>query len=286
MRTLMLTILLLLIHLSSDSAFATHPHADTNGKNHKHMADSKMLITEKGLFSVEMSFPDKGLKVGVNTVDLIIHDKNDRDVSGAEIAFTPWMPEMDHGVFEDPLIVEKGYGLYRVENIVLVMGGHWEIRINVKKGDRIDNVVFDFPDIRTTSHGGHKQPHMDHTPKHGGVFFMAPNKKHHLECVYSKERGFQLHIYDEYTEPISVTGFQAFIKIIHEKEGEEIEDILFLSPTNDNMILQSPLIEGHHSDLGLEGAFEIELYLKFPEKNIPELFNFSSSQFHIKHITK
>ncbi|MCK5427237.1 MAG: FixH family protein [Thermodesulfovibrionia bacterium] len=267
MRTVMLTIFLFLIHITSYSVFATHPHTDSNGKHQKHMADSTMLTTEKGLYSVEMSIPEKSLKVGVNTVDLIIHDKNDRVVTGAEITFTPWMPEMEHGVFEEPVIVEKGSGLYRIENIILVMSGHWEIRINVKKGNMIDKIVFDFPDIRKMDY---KQPHMDHTPKHGGTFFMAPNKKNHIEGVYSKERGFQLYIYDEFTQPISVIGFQAFIKM----EAEEIDHILFLSPTKDHMILQSPLIEGHHSDLNLEGAFEIELYLKFPGENIPELFNF------------
>jgi hypothetical protein len=235
------------------------------------MADGIRLTTEKGLYSVEMSIPEKSLKVGVNTVDLIIHDKNDRDVTGAEITFTPWMPEMEHGVFQEPVIVEKGSGLYRIEDIILMMSGHWEIRINVKKGNMIDKIVFDFPDIRIMDY---KQPHMDHTPKHGGTFFMAPNKKNHIEGAYSKEHGFRLYIYDEFTQPISVIGFQAFIKILQEKEADEIGYILFLSPTKDNMIFQSPLIEGHHSDLNLEGAFEIELYLKFPGKNIPVLFNF------------
>ncbi len=125
-----------------------------------------------------------------------------------------------------------------------------------------------------SSHGEHKVPHSDHTPKHGGIFFMTPNKIHHIEGVYSKECGFQLYIYNEYTEPISVIGFQAIIKIIQKKEGEKIEHILFLPPTNDHMILQSPLIEGHHSVLGLEGTFSIKLYLKFPGNNVPALFNF------------
>ncbi len=289
MRTIIGFIFLMFFCLTgSIIADAGHKHNNNekNPKFTKHYANSLFKITKHELFSVEMVIPEKRLKVGVNTIDLVIHDKKDNDVTGAEITFTPWMPEMGHGVFEDSVIEEKGSGLYTVKNIILVMGGHWEIRINVKKGDMVDKVVFDFPDITTTSHGGHKQPHMDHSPKHGGIFFMAPNKKHHLEGVYSKEHGFKLHIYDEYTQPISVTGFQAFIKIIYEKEGEEIEDILFLSPSKDNMVFKSPLIEGHHSDVDLEGGYEIELYLKFPEKNIPELFDFSSSQFHRTHIKK
>jgi hypothetical protein len=33
------------------------------------------------------------------------------------------MPEMGHGVFEKPIIRERGGGLYSVENIVLIMRG-------------------------------------------------------------------------------------------------------------------------------------------------------------------
>ncbi len=115
----------------------------------KHLADSQLLVTEKGLYSVEMAISGKRLLVGVNNIDLIVHDANDTDVKQAEIEFTPWMPEMGHGVFDPPVLTEKGDGLYRVENVVLVMGGHWEIRINIKKDGVEDKVVFDFPYVRT-----------------------------------------------------------------------------------------------------------------------------------------
>ncbi len=136
--------------LLSVSAFADEEHAEHSGKFTKHHKDSKLIITEKGLFSVELVIPEKRLTVGLNTIDVIIHDRKDRDVTGAEITFTPWMPEMGHGVFEDPVVVEKGSGLYRIENIVLVMGGHWELRFTIKKGDASDKLVFDFPYVRTT----------------------------------------------------------------------------------------------------------------------------------------
>lgn len=117
-----------------------------------------------------------------------------------------------------------------------------------------------------------KMAHADHTPKHGGTFFMASNNKHHLEGVYSKECGFQLYIYNEYTEPITVMGIQAFIKIIEETDGTE--HVRFLSPTKDHLVLQSPLIQGHHSSLNLKDKFSIVLYLKLPGSDIPDLFNF------------
>ncbi len=125
---------------------AKHEH----DKFTKHLENSTLKVTKKGLFSVEMVIKDDKFLVGLNSVDIIIHDNRDRDVTGAEITFAPWMPEMGHGVFEDPVITEKGSGVYTVENIIIVMGGHWEVRINIKKGDKEDSVVFDYPIIRTS----------------------------------------------------------------------------------------------------------------------------------------
>jgi FtsP/CotA-like multicopper oxidase with cupredoxin domain len=53
-------------------------------------------------------------------------------------------------VFSPLTVTEKGNGLYEVTNIILVMGGHWEFRINVKWGNEEDNVVFDFPYVKTS----------------------------------------------------------------------------------------------------------------------------------------
>lgn len=49
--------------------------------------------------------------------------------------------------------------------------------------------------------------HADHSPKHGGVFFMAPNNWHHLEGVMPNEREFRLYVYNNFTKPISPKQF-------------------------------------------------------------------------------
>lgn len=103
--------------------------------------------TEKGLFSVKIMVQDKELKPGKNTIELLIRDKNGRDVERAEITVTPWMPEMGHGVEIEPVISEKGKGLYTADNVYLSMSGRWELRIDVQKGDARDRVVFSFPHI-------------------------------------------------------------------------------------------------------------------------------------------
>lgn len=50
--------------------------------------------------------------------------------------------------------------------------------------------------------------HMDHSPRHGGVFFMAPDGVHHLEGALSG-REFRLYSYDEYTRPIDAASASA-----------------------------------------------------------------------------
>jgi FtsP/CotA-like multicopper oxidase with cupredoxin domain len=115
----------------------------------KHFEGSTLLFTEKGLFGVEMVIPDKRLATGINKLDLIVHDKDHSDIEDAVVTVTPWMPEMGHGAFSSTEVTKKGGGLYSVDNIVMIMGGHWEIRVDIRKDDIEDTVVFDFPFIRS-----------------------------------------------------------------------------------------------------------------------------------------
>ena len=110
-----------------------------------------------------------------------------------------------------------------------------------------------------------KGAHLDHAARHGGAFFMAPNKINHLEAVYSPECGFQLFLYNAFTKPIQVGGYQAFIKAIPDSE-DEAEVIRFLAPNKVRATL-----EAHIGD-SVSRPFKIELYLKFPSAADPELF--------------
>lgn len=135
------------------------------GKFTQHYANSLFRVTENGLYSVEMLVIGNELKIGANAVDVIVHDAMDHDVMGAEITVTPWMPEMGHGVKEVPSITERGGGLYSVENVEVSMPGLWELRVKVKKDDKEDAAVFDFPDVHAAGEMREHMPTTEEVPE-------------------------------------------------------------------------------------------------------------------------
>lgn len=111
--------------------------------------------------------------------------------------------------------------------------------------------------------------HGVHRGLYGGVFFMAPNKIHHVEGIYSKKCGFSLVIFNAHTKPINVSQYTAFVKYVPEDE-DQLEAIRFLLPTKDGSLLKAPSVE-------IEGPYEVELYLKFPDSEEPAMFNIPAS---------
>ncbi len=192
-------------------ALSSVVHADEgHSKFTKHFQKSLFKITQKGLFSVEMIVKEGELKVGKNEIDLIIHDSNDRDVVDAKVEVIPWMPEMGHGVPEKPVIEEKGGGLYRVKNIVLIMGGNWELRVRIKKDDQEDMAGFNFPNII----GGQMHRHqMKLTPKPSEI---------DLSTVHLSSRKIYRVSYESSPSPIKLNKFHTWKIKIETSDGKPV----------------------------------------------------------------
>lgn len=137
---------------------------DGQGKFTQHYPDSLFRIMENGRYSVEAVIQEHDLRVGKNAFDIIIHDNNDRDVDDANIRVVPWMVTMGHGVSQKPIITPQGRGIYRVENVVLSMGGSWALKILVEKDSVKDRIVFTFPDISTAYGVEHRHEARESAP--------------------------------------------------------------------------------------------------------------------------
>lgn len=102
------------------------------------------LPTEGGAYAVELQPNGGGLKNGPNTLELTLRDRNGKGVEGAEITVTPWMPSMGHGVWEKPVVTERGGGSYQVGNVMIIMAGDWELRVSVSKNGKKEQAVFPY----------------------------------------------------------------------------------------------------------------------------------------------
>jgi protein SCO1 len=102
------------------------------------------LTTEKGAFVLELAVKGKELKNGANSLDLQLRDGAGHGLEGAEIKLTPWMPSMGHGVWEKPVVTERGGGNYHVENVIIIMSGSWDLKVEVSRGGVEDRAAFSF----------------------------------------------------------------------------------------------------------------------------------------------
>jgi len=224
-----------------------------------HLKNSQLKMTEKDKYSVEMAIDKNRFLVGMNAIDIMIYDMYGKDVAGAEITFTPWMPEMGHGVFTAPEVTEKGKGRYRIENIIIVMGGHWEMRFNINKDGSQDSVVFDFPYVRTSDEYNYIR---EETPAGFNAVIGMKNTLEELEYKTVTENGETIKVFEMTVKdigfeifpdkPMMGWGFNGQIPgpTIRVKQGDRIRIILSNDSTNEHTLH----VHGQKKPLTMDGV--------------------------------
>ncbi len=64
--------------------------------------------------------------------------------------------------------------------------------------------------------------HMDHTPRNGGIVFMAPDSFHHIEGTYPERGVFRLYASDNYRDPVDVSTWSG--RVVLEEDYDEATD--------------------------------------------------------------
>jgi len=72
------------------------------------------------------------------------------------------------------------------------------------------------------------RPHQNHNPKHGGMFFMAPDNWHHLEGTYPEDGLFRVFLYNNFSEPLNAKDFKgrAVLKEVFDADTKQTRELL------------------------------------------------------------
>ena len=194
----------------SEPVQADHLHEGGAHGFTQHYEKSFFQITDGGKYSVETVPVGGSLHMGDNSVDLIIHDRQDQDVAGASVLLTPWMPLHGHGSPETPVIVERGGGLYSVKNLYLPMAGPWEMRVTVSNNEIQDKTTFLLPvgmmaeESNTHLHTSKANESIDYTTTEtskGGMFvvtYVPEDGKN----VLNRMQQWKIHLENRANEPV------------------------------------------------------------------------------------
>jgi len=146
-------------------------------------------------------------------------------------------------------------------------GGSAAVESNMEGTERQSSNVATLPE--------HGPEHMDHNPKHGGIFFMALDFRHHLEGTLTGPGVFQLYLYDARTRPLDPEKVKEAEGTVHWGEFPDPPGIP-LKIREDEEVLMAEL------DREVEFPVTLTLFLRFAGSDSgaePELFNFIFDEY-------
>jgi hypothetical protein len=119
---------------------------------------------------------------------------------------------------------------------------------------------------------------MDHDARHGGIFFMAFDYRHHLEGALAEPGIFRVYLYTAQTNPVALEQLKKAKASVYwgwypDPPGWE------LTAREDGAALEATL------DREMEFPLTLTLLIEFPDSEPgtkPELFNFEFEGFSIE----
>jgi Heavy metal binding domain len=113
--------------------------------------------------------------------------------------------------------------------------------------------------------------HADHSPKHGGIFFMAPDNWHHLEGTLVTEQELRIYLYDNFTKPMDSAGYSGELKVqpVNDQDDAVGEAVTIpIKPVAGKTYLMAQLPDT------IKPPIQTEARLQFPKAKEKYLFNF------------
>ncbi len=127
--------------------------------------------------------------------------------------------------------------------------------------------------------------HMDHSPRHGGRVFMAPDGFHHIEGTYPEPGVFRLYATDNYREPVDVTMWMG--RVVLEEDYDPATDEFIeveaaaLLPSPDGAYLEAEV-----GDRPLPADFitKIRMVEDYPEERFDFIFSEPTSDAPVRRV--
>lgn len=115
--------------------------------------------------------------------------------------------------------------------------------------------------------------HMDHSPRHGGRVFMAPDGFHHIEGTHPEPGVFRLYATDNYREPVDVTMWMGRVVLEEDYDAATDEFIeveaAYLLPAPDGAYLEA---EVGDQPLPTDFIAKIRVVEDYPEDRFDFIF--------------
>ena len=115
--------------------------------------------------------------------------------------------------------------------------------------------------------------HMDHSPRNGGIVFMAPDSFHHIEGAYPEPGVFRLYATDNYREPVDVGAWsgRAVLEEDYDEATDEFIEVnaIDLVPSPDGAFLEALVGE---LDVPAEITAKVVFVEDFPEERFDFIF--------------